>query len=81
MTRSGYRHDRNAQGLTAREREVLVKLQEGKTQAEIGREIGVTRSRVNTIIKTLNDRGFVVKVGAEFRVNIERLLAGEEVQA
>jgi len=48
----GYEIRRDDGGLTARERQVIGLLHEGKTQISIAEEMGLTRQRVSAIAKS-----------------------------
>lgn len=48
-----YRIERDEQGLTGREREVLALLVIGKSQSEIGRSLKLSRQRVGQIVGEL----------------------------
>jgi DNA-binding NarL/FixJ family response regulator len=54
---AGYEIGRDDTGLTAREREVLDGLREGKTQSAIGVELGVSRARISLVVKQIREKG------------------------
>lgn len=70
MTEPGYQIERDDDGLTRREREVLAGIIAGKNLVQIGDELGVSKQRVDQIVKALvtkgtlerNDDSFVVKI-------------------
>lgn len=52
-----YQIDRDENGLTARHREVMDLLAKGCTQAQIRRDLGLTKQRVSAIVRTLRKKG------------------------
>ena len=61
--RSGYHLDRDERGLTARQRDVLKCVVDGKTARQIEADLGMTRQRVSAIVKQLVDKGLVERTG------------------
>lgn len=61
VTQPGYSIDRDDRGFTAKEREVLHQIVEGKSLAEAGRALGLSRQRVHQVVKALEDKGVMVE--------------------
>ena len=59
MTEAGYKHDRDARGLTAREREVLTLIPLDLSYEEMARRLGLTKQRVGAVVKGLRNKGFL----------------------
>lgn len=55
----GYRLDRDDRGLTSRERQVLQLMVLGKGQTEIGKELGLSKQRIDQLVKALIVKGVV----------------------
>lgn len=56
-------HDRDATGLTKRQRQVLKARAEGLSWADIARKIGISREQVRQIKNRLIDMGVFTKTG------------------
>jgi DNA-binding CsgD family transcriptional regulator len=63
MTHPGYTLDRDDSGLTAQEREVANSLARHVSQAQIARELGISRERVRQIRQQLIAKGYEVGGG------------------
>ena len=74
---AGYEVARDESGLTARERQVLGLVREGRTQVTIATEVGVSRARVGAIVKQLREKGHDLTV-ADGRPAANRARAGSE---
>lgn len=57
----GYELERDKDGLTHREREVLVAYLQGKTMEAIGKEVGLTKQRVSSIVSAAAKKGAVIE--------------------
>lgn len=64
----GYHLDRDKEGLTARERDIYVAVRRGKSWAEIGRELGMTRQRAYQIARGMKRKGVDVEATPMLRV-------------
>lgn len=67
----GYRIDRQ-DGLTARERQVLSGIAIGQTLKQIADEIGVTKQRVDLIVKALIRKDRLSRDGNQFEIRVPR---------
>lgn len=66
MSEAGYKLDRDEDGLTAREREVVAGLREGKTFEAIGLGLGVSKQRVAQIANALVEKKVLIKQGRKY---------------
>lgn len=62
MTKAGYEIGRDDFGLTKREREVFEALKTGAQFNTIASELGVTKQRVDSIVKSLVRKGRVLRL-------------------
>lgn len=74
MTNPGYAIGRDDHGLTARERQVMSLLAGGSTLVQIGSAIGVTKQRVNQIVKALEAKGRVRRSRDTIEIVVPRTL-------
>lgn len=58
----GYDDRKGRAGLTAREREVLRRIEEGEAQAAIARDLELSRGRVSAIVKQLRSKGVRLRI-------------------
>lgn len=56
-TRPGYAVGRDESGLTARERQVLDLLRQGRSRADIQADLGLTKQRIGALCKSIRDKG------------------------
>jgi len=68
----GYRLERDDRGLTNRERQVLQLMVLGKGQTEIGRELGLSKQRIDQLVKALIVKGVVSVNGTTVTVTARR---------
>lgn len=57
LVQPGYHIDRDKEGVTAREREMLDCLQDGFTITEAAKQIGVSQQRASAIVRSLELKG------------------------
>lgn len=69
---SGYSIGRDSNSLTTREREVLGCIAQGMMLVDAAAKIGVSKQRVDQIVKALEKKGVLTKVGNKFSIQIER---------
>ncbi len=62
MTTPGYEIDKNSQGLTKRERELLMLLIAGETQKEAADSLGISKQRTNQLTNALVAKGFLERL-------------------
>lgn len=62
MTVPGYEIGRDMRGFTKKEREVLHEIVEGRSLAEAGRELGLSRQRVHQVVKALEAKGVPMEI-------------------
>ncbi len=65
---TGYRLERNAAGLTKREREVLQFLFDGLDMPGMAEQLGLTKQRISAIVKSLEKKGGVVRKDGEIHL-------------
>lgn len=70
----GYKQERDDRDLTARDRQVLMLMHEGRNQAQAAEELGLTRQRIGSIVKKLQERGYVTREGRKVIVNVQKLI-------
>lgn len=56
-TLPAYELDRDPEGVTAREREVREGLRAGKSQYRVAKDLGISKQRVNEIVRDLRRKG------------------------
>jgi DNA-binding NarL/FixJ family response regulator len=59
----GYRQDRDAENLTARERQVRDLLKTGLDQNGVAAEVGLTKQRISQIVKALEKKAAIRRRG------------------
>ena len=57
-----YKIGRDESGLTIREREVLAQIKQGKSNASIARDLGVSKQRVGQIVRSLVQKNAMFEV-------------------
>lgn len=58
----GYDDRKGRAGLTARERDVLGRVEAGESQAQIARDLELSRGRVSAIVKQLRAKGVRLRI-------------------
>lgn len=58
---TGYSKSRGDDGLTDREREVLRRLARGHTDVQIGQALGLSKQRINQVVRVLERLGLVTR--------------------
>jgi predicted transcriptional regulator len=72
VTQPGYRIDRDDRNLTAREREVLTALVWSTPLTVIASELGVSKQRIDQIVRSLEKKGIVQRDGESYVVQVPR---------
>lgn len=72
MTQPGYKIDRDDRNLTAREREVLTALVWSTPLTVIASELGISKQRVDQIVRSLEKKGVAKRVGDRYVVEVPR---------
>lgn len=72
MTQPGYKIDRDDRNLTAREREVLTALVWSTPLTVIASELEVSKQRIDQIVRSLEKKGIVKRVGEHYEVTVPR---------
>lgn len=65
MTISGYAVSRDKRGLTGRERAVMHGLIEGRSQIELAADLGVSKQRVQQLVKALEHKGVLFSLDGQ----------------
>jgi len=68
----GYEIGRDDRGLTRREREVLTCLAEGLNLVQTGARLGVSKQRVDQLVKALEMKGAIKRNGDEWVIVVRR---------
>lgn len=70
-TKPGYQIERE-NGLTKREREVLGQIAQGHNVVQTAHALGVSKQRVDQILRSLVTKGRVTRDGVHFTIVVER---------
>lgn len=68
----GYKIGRDSNDLTKRERQVLGCIAQGMLLVDTAAEIGVSKQRVDQIVKALETKGVLTKDGNQYIVRVAR---------
>lgn len=70
MTVPGYEIDRDHRGLTARERQVLIGLVNGRRMSAIAENLGISKQRVEQLVRKLESKGIVTREGGAMTISL-----------